>query len=117
MVKNEILDGLEMGFISPTGEWLPVPFCEHEGKAAEILETYKYEYDGCECATDVLIEKYGYILIDGCREVDIQIPRIITNPQKVTFEKWLFKNEKFIEKMSMDSLNNLSRLVDWVSKR
>ena len=47
---SKLIEELEMGFISPTGEWLPVPFCEHEKKAFEILE--KHNYETCLDATD-----------------------------------------------------------------
>lgn len=112
MARARNLDNLEMGFISPTGEWLAVPFCGHEKKAFEILEKYSYE-TGSD-ATDVLIEKFGYILIDGCHDVDIQMPKIVTDAQKITLEHWLYRNRKFIKWLSNDSMDNLLKYIDWL---
>ena len=117
MARGRDLSKLEMGFISPTGEWLPVPFCEHETKAIELLESYNYDLHGVlGDATDHLIEKFGYILIDGCHDVDIQIPNIVTDAQKITLEYWLSRNRNFIKWFSVDSINNLRRCLDWLDE-
>ena len=115
MARARNLDDLEMGFISPTGEWIPVPFCEHAQKAYEILKRYGHEHD-FYYATDHLIDDFGYILIDGCHDVDIQIPKIVTEDQKITLARWLNKNRKFIKWLSIDSINNLRRCLDWLDE-
>ena len=117
MARGRDLSKLEMGFISPTGEWLFVPFCEHETKALEILQSYKYDlHNVFGNATDHLIEKFGYILIDGCHDVDIQVPTIVTDAQKITLEQWLSRNIKFIKWFSIESINNLRNCLDWLDE-
>lgn len=113
MARARNLDNLEMGFISPTGEWIPVPFCEHSAKAYEILKSFGHEHD-FYYATDHLIDDFGYILIDGCHDVDIQMPKIVTGAQKITLEQWLYRNRKFIKWLSNDSVDNLLKYVDWL---
>ena len=113
---SKLTEELEMGFISPTGEWLPAPFCEHEAKAFEIIKKHNYETDNLWDATDVLVEKFGYILIDGIRTVDIQIPNLVTEEQKICLSHWLVRNKKFIKCMSIESINNLRRCIDWLDE-
>ena len=116
MPRARNLDDLEMGFISPTGEWLSVPFCEHEKKALEILEKNNYETDLFDYATDIVVDKFGYILIDGCHDVDIQVPKIISDAQKIALEQWLSRNKKFIKWLSIESIENLRRCLDWLDE-
>lgn len=113
---SKLTEKLEMGFISPTGEWIPAPFCEHESKALEILKKLNYKIDLLGYATDTVIEKFGYILIDGIRTVDVQIPNLVTEEQKICLSNWLVRNKRFIKYMSMESINNLRRCIDWLDE-
>lgn len=113
---NRLTEELEMGFISPTGEWIPASFCEHSETATKILKLHNYEPEICEDATDTLVEKFGYILIDGISTVDIQTPNLVTEEQKICLNHWLPRNKKFIKYMSIESINNLRRCIDWLDE-
>lgn len=120
MGRNRDFSNLEMGFISPSGEFLPCPFCGHEQMADELIKKLDKEFwdemSCCAYATDKLVENFGFILIDGCRDVDIQIPNIVTEPQKIALESWLSRNTRFIKWFSLESINNLRRCLDWLDK-
>lgn len=120
MGRARAFSNLEMGFISPSGEFLSCPFCKHEEMADDLIKALDKEfYDEmsfCAYATDKLVENFGFILIDGCQEVNIQIPNIITEPQKITLELWLSRNKRFIKWFSSESINNLRRCIDWLDK-
>lgn len=120
MGRSRDFSDLEMGFISPSGEFLPCPFCGHEQMADELIKKLDKEFwdnmSFCAYATDKLVKNFGFILIDGCLNVDIQIPNIVTEPQKIALEFWLSRNKRFIKWFSLESINNLRRCIDWLDQ-
>ena len=116
MARSRNLDDVEMGFISPDGQFIAVPFGEHAVTASDILDTLGYESGFIEYPTDVIIDKFGYILIDGCHDIDIQTPNIVTQYQKITLGHWLVKNKRFIKWLSRDSIENLRKCLEWLDE-
>ena len=114
---SRLTEELEMGFISPTGEFIPCPFCEHEQTASRLIKRldrkFYDEMSICSDCTDKLVENFGFILIDGIKEVDVQTPTITTQPQKVELASWLSRNKKYLKYLSLESINNLRQHIDW----
>ena len=115
---KKAFEDIQMGFISPTGEFIPCDLCGHEEKAYEFcqkmgVDPYDEPYIFAEGASDVIV-RLGWILIHGINEVCIEIPesRPLTGPQKIALGDWAIKHRGYEKFYSRSTLENLERNIE-----
>ena len=116
---KKAFEDIQMGFISPTGEFIPCDLCGHEEKAYQFCEKMGIDpYDGekwgySNGASDVIV-KIGWILIHGIDEVTIEVSgdRPLTEPQKIALGDWTIKHKGYEKFFSRETLEILMRNIE-----
>ena len=115
---KKVFEDIQMGFISPTGEFIPCDLCGHEEKAYEFcqkmgVDPYDEPYTFADGASDVIV-RLGWILIHGIGDITIEIPnkRPLTEPQKIALGDWAIKHKGYEKFFSRETLEILTRNIE-----